>query len=96
MPKLSALRVASRTVNVTVDGGTIAVEYRPNVYTAGFLAELADQSVTEALCALLAGWDLTDDEGVALPITTETLADFPLPLLQAIWRGVQEDVLPGN
>lgn len=96
MPKLSELRAASRTVSVSVDGGSIAVRYRPNVYTAGFLSELADKSVSEALCSLLTGWDLTDDDGEEIPITPAVLADLPLPLLQAIWRAVQEDLLPGN
>lgn len=100
--KLSELRANVRRLEVEYYGNKLAVAYRPGEMTPeseDALREAREQNrATDAMVELMARtlveWDVTDDDGAALPITPDTLRPFPSALLLHIMAAIQEDMVP--
>src|SRR5262245_63155121 len=91
MPKLGQLVETTKRLVVLFGDVKLKIAYRPSAVTPRFQKAVAraqaegdlDALILEPLCRLLASWDLTDDDGQALPIEADTLADLPVPILVA-------------
>jgi hypothetical protein len=83
-------------------GETLTVEYWPDRWTPRVERAFAENynnnrptnAVVEMLCELVESWDLTDDDGVVLPLTVEGLDDVSASVLSFVMVMVQEDMTP--
>lgn len=99
---LAQLKGNIRTINVTYFSDNLAVTYRPSELTPQNQSIINDKIeageakniLIEMLCKVMITWDVVDEEGVMLPITPETLAQAPGPLLLAISEAIGEDARP--
>lgn len=99
---LAQLKGNVRTINVAYFSDNLAVTYRPSELTPQNQSEINDKIeageakniLIETLCQVMISWDVVDDEGTMLPITPETLAQAPGPLLLAISEAIGEDARP--
>jgi hypothetical protein len=108
MAKLSQLLKPHVSIVVPVSGAEgkdvpTTVKANPNAYTGkteialreAIEANRVSETVADLAAALIAEWDVTDDDGKALPPTRETFLMMPVALLSAIMGGVQNG-LSGN
>lgn len=103
MPKLSELLADSARLTIEFPGADVHVTYRPGVYTRELEASLtgleelpneeARDRCDELLSALIADWDLTDEDEQPIPLKRGMIADkvptvflyvFVRKLIQAI------------
>jgi hypothetical protein len=104
MPSLKELIHGQCTLKVPYGKTTITVVYRPSYYTPAVEAEIREKErVSEILwaqlCAALASWDLTTDDGKApIPFTPEALEEYDLPivLLDTIITAIRDDNTVGK
>lgn len=94
MPKLSDLRRGTTKLTAVFRLGDHEVELTLDVALDRFVeSELnerfarakTNEELREILADIIVGWDLTDDNGEPLPITPETLAELPLPIIRDLW-----------
>lgn len=98
--RICDLEKDERTCQVTFEGESAEVRYRPSAYTPA--VEDALQSAIETnrpsggVAKLLAGilieWEVLDDEGKCLPTDAETLALLPSRFLFAVINVITADM----
>ncbi len=93
---LGELQNNTRSLVVDYDGEKVQVVYRPGVITPGSGTEFAAQGVVEQLERLLVSWDITDDKGKALPVSTELLNQLPGRFLAHVADAVSGDMRPNG
>lgn len=99
---LAQLKGNIRTINVTYFSDNLAVTYRPSELTPQNQSAIQDRIdegeakniLVETLCQVMITWDVMDEDDKMLPITPETLANAPGPLLLAISEAIGEDARP--
>lgn len=106
MPKLNFadLKGNVRTVNVSYQGDSFAITYRPSEFSpvkgkahqkrVNDPEDEADNLAVELLAAGLVSWEVVDEGGEMLPLTRENLEQFPGGLLLAMLGAVNEDSTP--
>lgn len=103
MAKLSTLKKRVRPFRVDIDGEVIIGKFYPGVYTPRFEEDLnsidesspdANRVVARKLCALVAEWDLTNDDESLLPISEETLCDVSYDVQMAIMVEIGKNIVP--
>lgn len=108
--KLSAL--VANTAKVHLDfgeAGDLTIAYRPALINERTLSRLSigdvangEQLATlmthinDELCRLVASWDLTDDAGVAIPLTSDALSGLPLTLRVQVLSEIASDLKMGE
>lgn len=102
---VSARSLAERsTATATVDYGdlgTLEVTYYPGKFSYGFLQRLSgvktndefDRALVE-FCSVVTSWDLLDDKGKPLPVTTETASDQGLDVITDIVMAIGGSLRP--
>ena len=104
MPSLGQLVPAQSWATIPYGPSAVKVAYRPGAVTPRFqkavlAAQVAgnlDGSLLEPLCALIAAWDITDEDGALVEITPAGLEAIPLPVLFAILEGITADMAPNR
>ncbi len=102
--RLSTILAPTLTVPVEVYGESLSVTWRPAALTPALEArvgDVADQPASaqtavlvEVLSRLLAGWDLTEDDGSPVPTSVERLRDLPTAFLWAVYGGLSAEAAP--
>lgn len=105
MPKVSSY--AQRTRNLTIeftedDDDPLHLTYYPRAITPKMErafsklqnTDEADQILYESLRALVAWWDLTDEDGAEIPRTREALELLPSQLIKRVVDALQDDMRP--
>lgn len=82
-------------------GSVLNVVYTPAAYTVAELEELQkaerDTSrIIKSVQDVVLEWDLTDDDGQPVPLTTEALRHVPTSIFMQIIRAVNEDQSVGE
>lgn len=102
--KLGDLSAKTRTVTVSYEGETVAVDYLPGRVTMAVQARMdaaqsmsagtANQELTSVLTEILAGWDILDEDGERLPVTADLVRQLPVTFLAALTMAIFEDLRP--
>ena len=76
----------------SVDGKPFKFSYRPSLYTNEFrLSQLNVNMMIDGLCGgIITKWNLEDDDGEPLPITTPTFLKLPAALIARIMEAMQD------
>ena len=76
----------------SVDKRPFKFSYRPSLYTNAFrLSQLNVNMMIDGLCdGIITQWNLEDEEGEVLPITTETFLALPVALIARMMDAMQE------
>jgi hypothetical protein len=90
MPKLDGFKAQIRECDIEVAGEIIHVRYRPYAITPEMENNRSDPD--EMIVALIESWDILDEEGVPIPVTTETVNGGAIPsfLLVEIFHKVRD------
>lgn len=91
---LAELQSNLRTLVIDYDGEKVQVVYRPGILTPATNDDFAKQSVVEQLETLLVSWDVLDDKGKPLPVTTDLLNQLPGRFLAHIAAEISGDMRP--
>lgn len=99
---LADLTRATRTVAVEYDGHTVNLTYTPGKLTPAVEARLNDANehnrpasgVADELAQIIVGWDVTDEKGKPVEVTTELLHEFPTRFLLACVQAIGSDARP--
>lgn len=97
MPALSDLKAVTATATVDFHGIPVTVKYRPGEMTLRLERDLFDQPddetqsegrgrVVGAFLRIIAEWDVTGDQGLALPVSAESLEEIPRDVLWDVLR----------
>lgn len=100
MPKLSQLRRNTGTVTIPTDGGEpLVIEFRKGFVSPSLADRLTGfEGMTQAarlgvlvemVKSAVIAWNLTDDDGKPLPVTTEALAAIDSGALDSIAVAIQ-------
>jgi hypothetical protein len=94
--RLSELVNDLRWIEIPIGNEALNIAYRPNgvnIEVVSSLETLTDGNI-EALCpvlvALIAEWDLLDDDGIMIPLTVPSVRTVPLPILELITQGIMD------
>lgn len=97
--KLSKMREAVIVAQVEWLGETVDIGVKPGLWTQevvdGFRVQGevdADDSAYEALCKVIAWWDVLDADGERLPVTVENMKTMPVLFLARIPLGLAEAI----
>ncbi len=93
---LSELQNNTRTITVDYDGEKVTVVYKPGVLTPTASTEFVKSTVVEQLEKLLVSWDVMDEKGKPLPVTTELLNQLPGRFLSHLALAVSGDMRPNE
>jgi hypothetical protein len=116
MPSLRKMRQRTDDIKVTWGEETVTVSWRPGMLTDRYLEALAGvyeeaqtgriveamPKVRERLAELIAGWDLTEEEGPMgpdnpmVPITSDSLGNIPEGLLLRITKEIMDEAQEGE
>lgn len=96
---LNQLRERKATTTLDLgDGLSIQLVYKPNEITPGYLDSVSKETDLMALARvvsrIVASWDITDDAGVAMPVSDDTAAQLGIQLLNEIITIVASDMRP--
>lgn len=92
MPSLEDLTRNTVKTDIDIAGETLTVTYRPGEITEASLDPTLP--LKDTLVQLIESWNLTKKRGkskVTIPITLEGMAEVPIPIQQAILRGILRD-----
>ena len=104
--KLSELTNRRVELSVPVEGGELKFAYNAAVYTPAFQEELrAKRSVDDeeetvlnfysfAFPKLVVDWDIEDEKGKRLPVTSETVRRIPMEVLDAMLSEINKHRRP--
>jgi len=95
---LGKYEAVTKPIVLDFDGEILNVQYRPNIYTLGFVRELSSDDVDkkmEAFARLIASWDLYLN-GEIVPLTAEGLSRVPLQILKAIDSAIEVETTPSE
>lgn len=92
MPALKNLIEKSATVAIEFMDETLTVTYNPAMLTTRFYRTIEvmqkgkdnEKTVIDMVKLLVQKWDLTDDDGKMVPVTTEVLQQLPMTVLNDI------------
>lgn len=92
---LEALRKrTSKVTHIFEDGSSITIEFRVGALTEDSIQEAlqgpASHVAIDALPNIITDWDLVDENGEKLPITTETFKQLDYPLLTFLFRLIRD------
>lgn len=87
--RLSEIRARLRTIPVKWGDESFNVTYRLGERTMG--AGAGDETTRLWLSRVLESWDILDDDGTPVPVTDETVADIPIPILNAVMAAIYGD-----
>jgi hypothetical protein len=93
---LSELQSNVRSIVVEYDNDKVAITYKPAMLTAASSAEFTKQGVVAQLETLLVSWDVLDEKGKALPVSTELLNQMPGRFLTHLVNAINEDMRPNS
>jgi hypothetical protein len=106
MPSLKSIKSPARSLSIDFSGVPVQVTYDPNVITPRLEEEMkaasaaGESTIKQYLSTMvkwITAWDLTeDDEVTPLPITVETMLDFPDSILTAISKALMADMRPNQ
>ena len=107
MPKVTTYAQRTRRIVVPFeedDDEPLTIEYRPRAITPRMerafqdlqASGQADQVIYDSLHALIASWDLTDDDGQEIPRTKDALQDLPSSVLLRVFEKISEDIRPNQ
>lgn len=99
--RLSEMKAKVKESQITWDDQTVDFAYKPNEFTM----ELADQIdaaaksestdiVSLLLAPIIVWWDVLDDKDKRIPVTPDTMGQFPLNFLLALMRQITADQDP--
>ncbi len=88
--KLSDLKKRTKKVSIDFQKETLEVEYYINVITPAFLR--AKMEISEQLAEAIAGWDLMDDAGKAIPISLDVMVGLPVELQAMLINAITNDM----
>lgn len=86
--------LGSESVTVTFDNSKMTGLWERDVRHA-IAADDADK-VSELLFGVFISWDVVDDQGAPVPISTEVLLQLPGKALVAMFQGMQEAASPSS
>lgn len=93
---LAVLLAERGEVTVPVAGQTVTVGYHAGKYNTPFIQRLDALTVDEVIEELVSDWSLADNEGLAHPITAETIAALPTRFKQHVWAAIRDDQRPNS
>lgn len=76
------------------DGDELELTYNPYKFNKEFyesLTAVEDDKLYHVVADNIKGWNITDDDGEAMPVSFEFVKTLPLALLQQMWVGVLKD-----
>lgn len=88
--KLSDLQKETRKVVIDFRGERIELEYFVNIVTPAFLKE--GHSPSEQLARMLKRWDIEDENGGEIPVSSEVVDMLPYSLQGDMSRAIIEDM----
>lgn len=97
---ITHLRKNERTVTKDYgEHGSLTITWRPGELTPHDEASISDAveqgrmstATAEALLRIVVAWDLLDDEGETIPLTSDALAALPSSVLDEVWTIVRND-----
>lgn len=106
--KLSQLVDYRRSVTIPVGGGTITLGYNPAGVTPRMFAtievlqespdnpRIVSMAMAEMLSQMATNWDVTDDDGAPLPLTTDALMDVPIQILSKMCEAIFAEIAVPN
>lgn len=102
MPRLSQVVRDHVTLTIPLERESLSVTYRPSGITPAMQEAIKEAETTGSLrdalygplCALLAEWDLLEDDGAPIEITPARLRTLPIGILIAVFRAVLDDLRP--
>lgn len=105
MPKLNEVLAAAKEATIDANGVPVDIVYDPNVYTPEAEAEWMEAEklgqspgdlAADFLSRLLSRWDMQEDDGSPMPITSARLRKLPFAFLMQIMDGISEDLGKGR
>ena len=96
--KLSDLKRKTKIIQVKIDDECADVEYRVHAITPELLNELQTlgdmDGIMRQVEAVVASWDVLDDNGEKIPPSREAILKYGIPLgfLTAVLRAVTDDL----
>lgn len=105
MPKLNSLRREHGEVRISCEpDDDLVVSYRKSFITESLAARVERidgmptsekvRTISEMLRQAVISWNLTDDDGLVIPLTAEALADTDTSVLLLVWNAIHEDMQP--
>lgn len=102
--RLSALTADRRHITIPFGDDTMALSYRPSAVNAVQEArELEERAAgrhlmaqARSLAEIIISWDVLDDDGQALPVSAEVVAQLGLDVVSKITRAILGDLLPNQ
>ena len=106
--KLSDIATTTTRVTVSLGGDAeVWVDFRPQAVTPQLIAGMAsaEQSgdagqaalnLAAVVCAVVAGWDLQEDDGRMVELTPDRVAALPLFVLQHVLAATKDAVTVGE
>lgn len=101
--KLAALSGVTAHTQFPFQGETVNIEYRPNYMTPEREAVLSAAEASggadgfiDLVVGMLVSWDVLDDSGTPLPVTTEVVRTLPFSFLTAALTAAGEASAPGE
>lgn len=109
--RVSDLRKSSQPASFEWEGEVCNIKFRPGAVTAQMQMSAAGLAVVgddpkriveyvgdfvQAMTDLIVEWDIVDDDGEPLPITTETIGSFSLPFLYAMFGAIMSAYNPNS
>ena len=103
MPRLANMLGPTGRIEIPVEGDEpLVVAYRRSALTPRVQGQMLDvqkmaasevgsdamRSLCEVFATILASWNLTDDDGAVIPITTDALYDVPFATLNVIMEAI--------
>lgn len=100
MPALSSL-TRQKLTDVVIDlgdGDVVTMKIDRNRVTPAWAsrADDAEDGVATALAEVIVSWDITDDAGVGLPVTSETLTQLSIGSLRELLSRMLEASVPSR
>ena len=98
---LRQLQQQRKTITITYAGETFDVVYNPAAMTPKALDILIGDSgdkhsIIRNLLLFLQDWDIVDEAGAKVPVSSEILEELPIDLLADISKAINEDIQPGE
>lgn len=98
--RLSEIFSTSKTVEVTIGDGKLAVTYRPDAVTPELVDRMNNtgsapgEAIATSVVELVESWDLTDNDGQPYPLTVEAVRKLPVSFLSSVTNAITDDINP--
>lgn len=100
--RLSDIRADVRTVSFVYDGNDVNIQYKPSAITPVLQSKILkldtndSMNMVDVIVNVIVGWDVLDDKGKPIAITTATLGALPIGFVGQIVTSVFTDMQPGT